>query len=201
MTELDEKVLSPSSDIEDPLSILASSFLIASGSTEKQQVSKEKLLDLIARAKLGDIEGLASEAQLSNREALAFARSAVLIDQVRDEKKSSFQRTTKISIRLQKTAARTTTTRQLLRTPMQESLQRSCLRSLPRKLRPNLLATDFSSSFRPLLTRMCYGTASSSAKEGGAYLRICKARESFSRQENYFLLCHFPKRRRRKAEK
>ena len=126
MIELDEKALSPSSDVEDPLSSLASSFLIASGSTKRQQVSKEKLLDLIGRAKLGDIEGLASEAQLSNREALAFARSAVLIDQVRDEKKTSFQRTTKTSIRSQKAGA-TTTTRQLLRTPDARKLARELL--------------------------------------------------------------------------
>ncbi|MGI0090459.1 MAG: hypothetical protein ACREBS_02000 [Nitrososphaerales archaeon] len=118
MNEVEQR-LSASSDIEDPLSHLASSFLIARGS--KEQLSKERLADLIGRAKLGDIEGLASEAHLSSTEALRLAKSLSLVDLRRDGQPTSSRIT-----RSPQTAA-ATTTRQLLRTPDARRLAKELL--------------------------------------------------------------------------
>lgn len=118
MTELVER-LSSSSDVEDPLSRLTSSFLIGRGS--KEQLSKERLADLIGRAKLGDIDGLAVEAQLSNTEALRFARSLYFLEQGLDAQ-ASFSRVTRTPLQPQ-----AVTTRQLLRTPDARKLAKELL--------------------------------------------------------------------------
>ena len=118
MSELEERLSSSSND-EDPLLRLASSFLIARGS-KIQHLSKLRLADLIGRAKIGDIEGLASEAHLSNREALRFARSLSFIERTRDER-SSFRGITKTQLEPR------ATTRQLLRTPDARKLAKELL--------------------------------------------------------------------------
>jgi hypothetical protein len=121
LTELGATTFSP--DIyheEDPLSHLASTFLIARGEKkEEQQLSKDRLADLIGRAKLGDIEGLAVEAQLSNRDALRFARSVALLELMGDgDGKASFPRIT---------SRQQTPTRRLLRTPDSRKLAKELL--------------------------------------------------------------------------
>ena len=105
----------------DPLFHLASSFLTARGQNKEEQLSKDRLVDLIGRAKVGDIEGLAFEAQLSNTDALRFARSVVLLDQLRNyDGKASF---TGVASQPQTP----TPTRQLLRTPDARKLARELL--------------------------------------------------------------------------
>ena len=136
-----------SSNVEDPLSRLASSFLNAKGSKE-QQLSKERLADLIGRAKLGDIEGLASEVQLSNREALRFAKSLALSGNVGRDGRTSFPRMTRTQQRSKVTAM---ATRQILRTPDARKLARELLAIFAKEASSKFASNRFAFLLSPTL--------------------------------------------------
>jgi hypothetical protein len=126
LPDLGEGISSPSTD-SDPVRGLVSSFF-------PKELSKERFADLVGRARLGDIEGLAAEAGIPNREALRFARGLSLIGGDASARK-----------------VKTTPTRQLLRTPDARRLARELLAIFAKEASSRLARNRFLFLLSPTL--------------------------------------------------